>query len=253
MPDKNQASAIAAIATLLQNYNYEASLQSYDRKIDEWLNQFPLSWIRMALTESLYQGRYKVISVEQILRRWQRRGEPSFHFSREFERLVLNNIPNRLQKRQVSSKSTRKDFQSSDFLANRRYARTHGTSFGPEVSLFMTHGSGMASPAEDTGTQADLDVQDSATLGSSSNQEASDAPRFDKLNFDDLLSFEEIGREEDINQKHEDIEQENISQIQEETEGSSSLALDASCDLDLPSPNIPFEQPTLEQPPTEVD
>jgi len=53
---------------------------------------YSLNWIRMAILEALYQGRYKVISVEEILKIWQRRGHPTFHFTGEFERLVCKNL-----------------------------------------------------------------------------------------------------------------------------------------------------------------
>jgi hypothetical protein len=47
----------------------------------------------MAVLEALYQGRYKVISVEEILKLWHRRGQPTFHFTHDFERLVCKNLP----------------------------------------------------------------------------------------------------------------------------------------------------------------
>ena len=48
--------------------------------------------IRLAVVEALYQGRYKAISVEHILDCWRRRGQPNFHFSLEFERLICQNL-----------------------------------------------------------------------------------------------------------------------------------------------------------------
>ncbi|AKE66293.1 hypothetical protein MYAER_3965 [Microcystis aeruginosa NIES-2549] len=61
--------------------------------IERWLPIYSLNWIRMAILEALYQGRYKVISVEEILKIWHRRGHPTFHFTGEFERLVCKNLP----------------------------------------------------------------------------------------------------------------------------------------------------------------
>ncbi|MFM7787038.1 MAG: hypothetical protein ACKO90_02315, partial [Microcystis panniformis] len=52
--------------------------------IERWLPTYSLNWIRMAILEALYQGRYKVISVEEILKIWHRRGHPTFHFTGEF-------------------------------------------------------------------------------------------------------------------------------------------------------------------------
>lgn len=50
------------------------------------------SWIRSAVIEALYQGRYKAFSVEQILQSWKRRGHPIRHFNSEFERIILGPI-----------------------------------------------------------------------------------------------------------------------------------------------------------------
>lgn len=57
----------------------------------------PPSWIRIAVIEALYQGRYKVISVEQILDIWRRRGKILAHFNREFEAIVTVPLPDRVQ------------------------------------------------------------------------------------------------------------------------------------------------------------
>ena len=50
----------------------------------------------MAVIESLYRGRYKAISVEQILTIWLRRGQPFHRFNGEFERLISRKLPKNL-------------------------------------------------------------------------------------------------------------------------------------------------------------
>jgi hypothetical protein len=50
------------------------------------------SWIRAAVVEAIYQGRYRGYSVEQILRVWKRRGHPLRHFNQDFERVVFGPI-----------------------------------------------------------------------------------------------------------------------------------------------------------------
>lgn len=94
-----QESAISGPINLLKHYSFESNHQSYERVIDSWLGRFPLDWVNLALIESLYQGRYKVVSVEQILTLWQRRGKPSHHFNNDFERLVSNNLPQAFEKK----------------------------------------------------------------------------------------------------------------------------------------------------------
>jgi hypothetical protein len=73
------------------------------REVDAWTEVIhlaacnPPSWIRIAVIEALYQGRYKVVSVQQILDIWQRRGKILSHFNREFEAIVTVPLPDRVQ------------------------------------------------------------------------------------------------------------------------------------------------------------
>ncbi|MGB7417484.1 MAG: hypothetical protein WA902_25030, partial [Thermosynechococcaceae cyanobacterium] len=82
-----------ATEQLLAYYNFQDEVQSREQLLDSWLRAYPVDWVRLALIEALYQGRYKSASVEYLLRLWRRRGQPTPHFSREFERLVTHNCP----------------------------------------------------------------------------------------------------------------------------------------------------------------
>jgi hypothetical protein len=93
MPEQLHKSALKATANLLTYYSFDSGNRPPDKVLDKWLTRYPLSWVRLALIESLYQGRYKAISVEQILALWQRKGEPSYHFGSDFENLVSENLP----------------------------------------------------------------------------------------------------------------------------------------------------------------
>jgi hypothetical protein len=57
--------------------------------LSTWHETFSADWIPLAVVQAAYQGRYKVASVEQILRFWKRRGEPRCNFDREFKRMIL--------------------------------------------------------------------------------------------------------------------------------------------------------------------
>ncbi len=59
----------------------------------QWLEVYEASWIRSAVIEALYQGRYKGVSVEQILRLWLRREQPFPRFTADFERLICRRFP----------------------------------------------------------------------------------------------------------------------------------------------------------------
>jgi hypothetical protein len=83
-PDRDAASVIE----LLTRYSFDLSGYTVDRLAEYWLQRYPSDWIRLAVVEALYQGRYKVISVEQILNLWKRRGKPLYHFNPDFERII---------------------------------------------------------------------------------------------------------------------------------------------------------------------
>ncbi|MEG3435853.1 hypothetical protein V0288_01875 [Pannus brasiliensis CCIBt3594] len=81
------------ITTILNRYRFEMRGYNTQELLDRWLPTYSLDWIRMAVLEALYRGRYKAISVEEILKTWQKRGYPTYNFTREFERLVCKNLP----------------------------------------------------------------------------------------------------------------------------------------------------------------
>ncbi|MFQ4141818.1 hypothetical protein [Chlorogloeopsis sp. ULAP02] len=88
-------SADLAIALLI-HYSFDLSGYGATELVERWQNQFPDGWLHLAVIEALYQGRYKAISVQQILTLWQRRDQPSFHFNMEFERLICGKFPENL-------------------------------------------------------------------------------------------------------------------------------------------------------------
>jgi len=90
--DSASQSALTHAANLLRHYSFELEI-SIEQQMTVWVNTYPAPWILLAVVEALYQGRYKAISVEQILQIWQRRGQPVCHFTHEFEQLVGSKIP----------------------------------------------------------------------------------------------------------------------------------------------------------------
>lgn len=79
---------------LLEEYSFELGGYRSQELVYLWQIQLEAdsSWIRSAVIEALYQGRYKALSVEQILRVWKRRGYPLRHFNHEFERIVFGPV-----------------------------------------------------------------------------------------------------------------------------------------------------------------
>jgi hypothetical protein len=74
---------------ILRSYGFEVDESRQDVILADWEQQYGREWVLLALVEALHQGRYKLMSIGQILRCWERRGQPRLSFDREFQRMVL--------------------------------------------------------------------------------------------------------------------------------------------------------------------
>jgi hypothetical protein len=81
------------IAALIAHYGLELEGIQVDTIVKPWLDRYEPLWIVKAIVESLYRGRYKVNSVDRILKGWERVGEARYTFSIEYERSILEKIP----------------------------------------------------------------------------------------------------------------------------------------------------------------
>ncbi|NER85199.1 MAG: hypothetical protein F6K42_37990 [Leptolyngbya sp. SIO1D8] len=79
---------------LLREYSFELGGYRPGELVAIWRDRLGAepSWIRSAVVEALYQGRYKAWSVEQILQGWKRRGHPTRHYDHDFERVVFGPV-----------------------------------------------------------------------------------------------------------------------------------------------------------------
>lgn len=89
-------SAVTQTVALLTRYSFEIQGYTAQEIVTKWLTKYSTTWIRLAVVEALYLGRYKAVSVEQILSCWFRLGNPKIHFDREFECLICCNLPQSL-------------------------------------------------------------------------------------------------------------------------------------------------------------
>lgn len=96
-------SAATSVVTFLTHYSFDSEELTFEQLADQWLQAYPIHWVQLAIIEALYQGRYKAISVAQILAFWQRRGQPLHRFDFEFEQLVCNRLPQKLSPRKPKS------------------------------------------------------------------------------------------------------------------------------------------------------
>jgi hypothetical protein len=75
-------------AVLLKGYRFEMGQHDARQWVSLWLEFYRPIWIRDAVVEALYQGRYKSVSVRQILELWHRRGQPIRHVTHDFEAAI---------------------------------------------------------------------------------------------------------------------------------------------------------------------
>ncbi len=96
MIESRQNPELLYITSMLIHYGFDLGVNDPQELIKKWMTQYDPYWIRLAVVEALYQGRYKAISVVQILNVWQRKGKITYHFNREFERLICRHFPSSL-------------------------------------------------------------------------------------------------------------------------------------------------------------
>ncbi len=77
--------------SLLQHYSFDLGGYTIKDLTRAW-SSFKPEWVRQAVIESLFQGRYKAVSVNKILHLWERKGEPNCRYNHEFERLVCGDV-----------------------------------------------------------------------------------------------------------------------------------------------------------------
>ncbi len=96
MTEQARSTGTSAVVALLTRYSFDTGELTIEQLADQWLQAYPAHWVHLALVEALYQGRYKAVSVAQILAFWQRRDQPLYRFDLEFEQLICNRLPKKL-------------------------------------------------------------------------------------------------------------------------------------------------------------
>ncbi len=81
------------IVLIVDRYGLELEDDRIDSVVTTWIGQYDRGWIVKAIVESIHRGRYKIKSVDSILSGWQRSGKPSYNFTPEFEREILQDFP----------------------------------------------------------------------------------------------------------------------------------------------------------------
>jgi hypothetical protein len=86
-------SQTSLIAIVIKTYGLALDEQQVEAMLVTWSKTYDSAWIIKAIVESLYRGRYKLVSVDNILKDWQRIGKPRYNFTPEYEREIFQKIP----------------------------------------------------------------------------------------------------------------------------------------------------------------
>lgn len=94
-------------AFLLAYYGFEPNHKPLPVVINQWLSTYPKKWVIAAVVEAVYQGRYKVNSVDRILDSWSSRGQPIPHFDRDFADFFCGKIIKKMIHREAAETEVR--------------------------------------------------------------------------------------------------------------------------------------------------
>jgi hypothetical protein len=83
---------VTSTSALLTHYSFDLGNNTVDHLVGKWLADYPAKWVIAAVIESIYQGRFKVSSVDNILLKWYRDGRPQHHFDLEFADLICGKL-----------------------------------------------------------------------------------------------------------------------------------------------------------------
>jgi hypothetical protein len=144
MTELSEDFAIAQTLALLSRYAFDLKGYMVNDLIAQWLDRYHASWLRLATIEALYLGRYKAVSVEQILSVWLRLGSPNYHFNHDFERLICRNLPRYLTELSEFSQQNREENEQLEKVK---------TDSGKSIELF--------SPSSLTNANASLEAEQS--------------------------------------------------------------------------------------------
>lgn len=96
MTESHKDLTIAQIRSLMTSYSFDTRQYSVETIVRQWQKNYCVHWIYLATIEALYLGRYKAVSIEQIMNGWYRRGQPNTHFNGDFERVICRKLPRHL-------------------------------------------------------------------------------------------------------------------------------------------------------------
>lgn len=80
------------IIILIKYYGFDLNGYKMRDLIVKWTKIYPHNWLSLGVIEAIYQGRLKVVSVEQILNVWLKKREVNKSFNDEFASLIKPSV-----------------------------------------------------------------------------------------------------------------------------------------------------------------
>lgn len=126
---------------LLCYYKFALDGRSAPHVLQQWAKDYPVEWIHLAIVEALYQGRYKAISVEQILTMWHRRQQAQPHFDSDFAQMIRQRLPKNLKRPEPEPQSPiaalAEEIQANAHLHHEKAAIASANSTLEELTQFV--------------------------------------------------------------------------------------------------------------------
>lgn len=73
---------------LIKYYNFDLNGHSIKSWMMRWSKLYPYQWLPLAITEAIYHGRLKCVSVENIMALWHKKGNIINKFNYDFINLI---------------------------------------------------------------------------------------------------------------------------------------------------------------------
>jgi hypothetical protein len=99
-------------SALLRYYSFDLGNYSAEQIVKELMKNYPTKWVVAAVIESIYQGRYKITSINNILLNWHLNGHPQHHFDVEFADLICSNLSSKAAEKSKAALDSRQKKQT---------------------------------------------------------------------------------------------------------------------------------------------
>lgn len=119
------------VEALLIQYDFDLGCDTAEQLVSRWQSNYKVEWLPLAVVEALYLGRYKAISVQQILIIWQRRGQPVYHFNSEFQNIITRNILTNLISQADTQNSEEETTPSASESESPEFSKAESTPSNP--------------------------------------------------------------------------------------------------------------------------